>query len=702
MLVQLLFDECYTKIQKNIIAVQQKLTTLFSTNPVGGQLVDALKREGMKGAFDLLKDYVVTNAAAFGAAAIAASPLAGTLSAVFEMMQSALAMFIGLFDDAVLFMLKQSAKKALEHLEHKSIILDKAEKEFILCYNILLVLTAGDPVFEEYLDRLRRAIIELDQAEKSWTLVKSNLKPDDSGIPGRFIESAHVRAKSHINRARQLITPQTDPDYVSRTWSRGVAEKAGTKFFDALKDDSFLQAGIAVADPYMTATYALVKEAADPENNLGGARKATPRTVAKKAVNNVAFLARNIGAPAKEEQIANWGMLSNQTKQVAKAMDGYFDALNKVNTQIRLFSGGLAKLETELPKFLVKYTVKILDRLLVETKGVKEDMAINVNGAKDGIDGPVVPNYKPAVFVLSGLSYVWSSRVELLWQEAKLIPEQSFKILNIKNEQKEAYNETISRLAELDDIVTPNTELPAENAIESIGALEAQMAAWILEAHGALYTFSVKPETIKAGRGLVERFAITRARDAEIYTILNNFIKFQENADAKMELYAKQLEETMKNAKADQLLGGWSSGDWESFFKTNAESMTYVGAALSVFAMIKKCREDDEEAEDLDEVQEKLFGLSDLLHINLDLDLDFNIFKNIQDCVDLKGLALKFDLQKFICQLVEEFSDKKTPAGKEEKSAWDKIKVAFNVATDPTDGVASIASGAKSISTSAG
>ena len=700
MIVQLLFDECYKKIKKNIIAVQQKLTDLFSTNPVGGQLVDALRKEGMQGAFNLLKDYVVTNAAAFGAAALAASPIGGLMAAAFEMMQSALAMFISMFDDAILYMLKRAAKKTLEHLERKSIILDKAEKEFIICYNILVALSAGDPVYEEYLDRLRRAIIELDLAEKDWTLVRAVLKPEDPTIPARFLDHINARAKNHINTARQLITPQTDPNYVSKTWSRGVAEKAGTQFFDALDDDNYITAGIAVANPYMAATYALVKEASDPKNNFGGARKATPRTVAKKTVNNIAFLARNIGAPAQDEQIANWGMLSNQTKKVAKAMSGYLETVAKVNLQLTLFSGGLAKLETELPKFLVKYTAKILDRLLVETKAVKEDMAINVNGRKEDIEGPTRPNYKPIIFVLSGLSYVWSARVELLWHESKLIPDKSFKILNLKIEQKQAFNDAINQLKELDDIVTATTVLPATDGQESIGAFEAQIAAWILEAHGALYTFSVKDETLKAGQSLVERFALTRARDAEIYGILDSFVKFQEGADAQMEIYAKQLEETMKNANADMLLGNWANGDWASFFKLSPDTMSTIGAALAVFAMIQKCREGDEDADDIDDVQEKLFGLSDLLHINLDLDLDFNIFKNLQDCIDLKGLALKFDLQKFICKLTEEFSDKKTPAGQEEKSTFDKIKEAFNVASDPSAGLASIISGAKSLSSS--
>ena len=700
MLVQILFDECYKKIQKNIVSVQQKLTELFSTNPVGGKLVDTLRKEGMQGAFDLLKDYVVTNAAAFASAAVAASPAAGVLSAAFEMMQSAMAMFISLFDDAVLYMLKKSAKKALEHLERKSILLDKAEKEFIICYNILVALSAGDPIYEAYLDRLRRAIIELDLAEKDWTLVRSYLKPENPTIPSKFLDDVHIRAQNHVYTARQLITPQTHPDYVSKTWSRGVAEKGASKFFDALSDENYLQAGIAVADPYMAATYSLVKESANPENNLGGARKATPRTVAKKGVNNIAFLARQIGAPAQDEQIANWGMLANQTKKVAESMSGYIETLTRVNLQLTLFAGGLAKLESELPKFLVKYTLKILDRLLVESKAIKEDMAINVNGDRDAIEKPYRPNYRPVVFVLSGLSYVWASRVELLWHESELIPYKSFKILNLKNEQKEVYNDTVRRLSGLDDIVTATTVLPAEDGKELIGALEAQVAAWILEANAALYTFSVKEETLEAGRGLVERFALTRARDAEIYQILDSFIKFQEGADEKMELYGKQLEETMKNAKADWMLGNWAGGDWENFFKMSPDNMSTVGAALAVFAAIQKCREGDENADDLDEVQEKLFGLSDLLHINLDLDLDFNIFKNIQDCIDLKGLARKFDLQKLICKLTEEFSDKKTPAGKAEKSTFDKIKEAFKVATDPGAGMASVLSGAENLSSS--
>ena len=692
MLIQLLFQTCFDKIKENIGYVMDRVYDLLTTNPVGGQLIDVIRKEGMAGAFELMKDYVVTNAAAFAAAALAASPLGGAMAAVFQMIQTAMAMFMSLFDDAILFMLKLSARKALELLETKSIILDKAEHEFIICYNILVSLTAGDPVYEEYLDQLRRAIIELDLGEKDWTLVKNTLSPEDTNIPARFLDRVYDRGKAHIDTARKLITPQTDKNYTSSNWSNGKTKD----FFDSLDDDFYIQAGIAVVDPGTAATYGLVREAGklDLSSTAGLSRETPGRTIKRKAVDNASFILRNVGKPAQQEQMANWGALSTQTKKVASALDGYLDVLARINIQLQIFANSLTRLETELPKLLVKYTAKILERVVLETKSVKEDMAINVNGDKDSIDGPVSKKYTPVIFVLSGLSYVWSARVELIWHETMMIPDQSFKILNLKNEQKEAYNDAVLKLRDLDDIVTPRVTFSARNASENIGTFEAQIGTWLLEAHGALYTFSANDETFEEGRGIIERFSITRARDAEIYSIFDNFIKFQEGADVQMEIYAAQLEETMRAAGVDNLLGSWVSGDFLSVFKMGPETASMIGAALAIFALIQACLDTEDEREELEKTQEKLFALSDLLHIKLDLDLDFNIFKNLQDCIELKGLALNFDLQKFICAVIDQFSDKKTAAGKPEKTIYDKLKAAWHIGTNPGSGLASLISGA--------
>lgn len=700
-LVSALLENCQKKIEENIANVLEKLYS--TTFDVDGLLKDLLDDNARSAAVNMISTYVEQNMYQLGAAALQ-SATGINLEAAWNLLQTAVANFLTGFDDAKFHILKNAAKRTLKLLEEKSVLLDKIEHEFTLYYNILVALSSGDPIYDEYLDRLRQGLIELDLAETDFQQVLSELQrgmdkpvtkqiksPDNAYTydylkqesQGTFLRHVYDSGKDHFQLARLLITPEVSRDYISdRIHNRKVKE-----FFDVGEDPTYAKAGAAVIattvlpvsglSPLLSSA-ALAKEASNPESGLrrytsdpksistgdlsvDGLRgqlpdsigKATPRTLARKHVDNYAFLARNIGLPAQDEQIANWGMLGEQAKKVASSMGGYIQQIVQINSQLLLFTSGLINLQQTIPTFLKTMSINRLLVIIKHLKMLKEEIAENVNGDKEALDGPISDTFTPIIFVISGQANFWAAKMDIIDAYLRTFPETAIDTFALKNEQKAAFNSAVEQLKELDDIITPTTVLPAEDGREDAGSLEALLAGFIAETHAALYTFSVDEEVLESGRGIIERFTLTRRRDAEIYTILNDFIEFDAAIDEEMEKMAEDLAKFMEDSGMGKMQLDWINGNFIDFFGTSSRGANNLAAALAVVSLLMDCFDGDPAEQDkFAEVAEEIQGLQALLNVKLNLDLDLNILRNINECLKLKGFALDFDFKKFLCGLI--------------------------------------------------
>lgn len=711
-LVEQLLLQCKNKISDNIDMVLEKLYA--TTFDVDGLLLDLLKEEGRNQAINMLGSYIQQNLYQLGAAALQQAT-GIDLEGAWNFLQMAMANFLTGFDDAKFHLLKNSAKRTIKLLEEKSILLDKVEHEFILYYNILVALTSGDPVYDEYLDRLRRGIQELDLAQADFHQVFSELSrgmdiekdsrsrpkvvtgapnlPSDGTRstgsylkqeePGQFLDHVYDSGKEHFEIARLLISPKVSTDYISDRISNNKVKD----FFDIEDDPTFSKAGVRTIGTTVLATTvaptlmggaALAKEMNNPNSGLNyyatdpsrittkgtsvdnlRARlpseigKATPRVVGRKAVNNVAFLARNVGLPAQDDQIANWSMLSQKAKDVVNAASGYIQLLTEINVQLGLFTGGLVNLEQTIPSFLKNHAIGRLQIIVNEIKALKEEIANNVNGDPEALYGPISDNFTPIIFVISGQANFWVAKMEIIEVMLKSFPEASMKTFQIKNDQKAAFNFAVESLQELDDLVGKDAVLSATDAREDIGSLEGLLAGFIAESHNALYTFSADQELLDDGRGIVERFSLTRQRDSQIYNILGEFMDYNARADEKMEKMAEDLAKFMENSGMSRMYMDFIKGDFVNFFGTSARGANNLAAALAIISFIIDCYSGDvEEQKKMRAIQEEIQGLQSLLNVKLNLDLDLNILRNIQDCLKLKSYAKDFDIKKFLCGLL--------------------------------------------------
>jgi len=111
-------------------------------------------------------------------------------------------------NDLIMYFLQELAKNCINRLENKIRIARLLVEKLRLLYNALIILVHGQPYFSAYLDKLRRALIKLDQAEKLISLVKGTLEAKDFYLGVQFKD-----AQDLMDDAKVLITPEeNDPD----------------------------------------------------------------------------------------------------------------------------------------------------------------------------------------------------------------------------------------------------------------------------------------------------------------------------------------------------------------------------------------------------------------------------------------------------------------------------------------------------------
>ena len=89
-----------------------------------------------------------------------------------------------------------------------------------------------------------------------------------------------------------------------------------------------------------------------------------------------------------------------------------------------------------------------------------------------------------------------------------------------------------------------------------------------------------------------------------------------------------------------------------------------------------ECFSDDpKEKEELVKTQNEIKGLQSLLNVKLDLNLDFNILRNIQDCLRLKSRALDFDFKKYLCGLINPAADQSLTY----EDLWTSVKKSIGI-----------------------
>ena len=193
----------------------------------------------------------------------------------------------------------------------------------------------------------------------------------------------------------------------------------------------------------------------------------------------------------------------------------------------------------------------------------------------------------------------------------------------------------------------------------------------LLKAHSV----SIDEEILAVGRRLLQRCDINIRRTQEIITLMQGWKDYELPGQAILDELHNNVIATAAKGGFDKFKQGLESGDFTSLLTLDGTNASTIGAALLVMSFLSRCfAEEGKPTEDLDAARDLLTQDLSLFNFSFDLDLSFNIFQGLADCVKFRGFGKKFDLEALLCKLIKDLvADKKDAAS----SQWDKIGDAF-------------------------
>lgn len=416
--------------------------------------------------------------------------------------------------DVALFLLQRLAQQAVSAIQDKRNTLNSLEERLRHLYNALVILAAGNPQFNAYLVKLRRALILVNQAKADIQIVRSTYV------------------------AREL--------FLSRNFSN--AEKNIAQAIDIL---------------------------APKKNNVNETKF------------NLSTILEAVGAPSSEQELTVMLSIPVLAKDVLLAADSYFIKTATVNALLAAFVAGYGQLQKATAGKIKDYNVKLFTTVEKELDRVSKNMAANINGDPLRIES-AKPGYKPRPSVISGLALDWSIDLKIIQNLLRAVPTKGLTQLDATNAALAAYNMAVKTIRSKGDRRSALAFLKASEGQEEVFQLEQQLFTFLASSQRALTSLGVVNRALLSqGRGMLDRFTLTRAQDQEIEEALQRFI------DTPIPDSVKQIGEGIFKLLAamgmDRAADLLSSGQYANFFSMKSKESTYVGAALVGLSGLRDC-----------------------------------------------------------------------------------------------------------------
>ena len=363
--------------------------------------------------------------------------------------------------------------------------------------------------------------------------------------------------------------------------------------------------------------------------------------VASASVLSAKALLATTGVPTSQEQIDNILAIPKISKQIIIAMKDYGVINASINGMLKAYIAGIEALTTALQDVVKGYALTHLDSLIKSVTDLSSDMKESLKGTPNPVK-------------VTGLAFKWTAQVSFIIAQMKILPGDALRRLSLEAGDIAAFQKSIDDLKALNNIVQGQAILVATEAQEDIGALEQQVLTALLRANGAVASGKIDNATLSLVRTIIARIKITKQRNERIRSILLAFINFKLFGEDEIQDMLESINALMRSAGLDRAIELLKTGDYTKFFKLNAKTATYVGAALEAIAFLKDCFDSEEKKQEITKTQRKLERDLDLLSIKLSFDFDVAIFKNLLICKTNINLALKFNLEEFLCGLAED------------------------------------------------
>jgi hypothetical protein len=382
--------KCTDNIIENLALLQMKLSDPGNlvTFELSGKLVDAASG-GLGPLSSFAGEYLRQNTGVVLIEALQATGLEDTAQQAFNLANNILAASIMANNELVMYFVRRLATNTITLLREKQEILAELSSKVTELYNLLKILTQGNPVYDPYIAQLRRALLDVRSARTDLLLVRNTFVRRDLWLSRRFDS-----AKASLERARSLVTPPLPNQSINRGVAGGTVNKS-------------------------TLTSVV-------NNPLANGTTGNSAVDAVKAGQIAAIgLFENPPVPTTEQQVQATISIPKVSKQVIEAAEGYFEIVVNINARIAAFISALSQMTSGLPAYYKKYILSLFDPLLNRVDNVAGSMADILNGSPTAFAGPI-GGFKPQPLTASVQAFKWGMDLSIILENFKTIPTGQF------------------------------------------------------------------------------------------------------------------------------------------------------------------------------------------------------------------------------------------------------------------------------------
>ena len=570
------------------------------------------------------------------------NPFAGLMAAY----DSLMFIFVGAmsaYNDYLLRLTQELAEAAVNRGNRKLLEIQEIRRDFIPLYNVLVRLSQGnDALYDLYVGQLREGLRKLYKSEKGVELVWNTLRSS-----GYFLNQRYETAKQDLKDAADLVQPDISPDY-----------------YEAIHPGDY-------SEEFDYPSWKTEASRASGSSSMFSSDKAFGNSVG----NSLSLLSRSVGIPATEEQFANMKLVSKLTQQLITTGQGYMLKTFDLNTSLLAFPTALSSLSDAFPDFMIKMLELQFESFLSDMGDVRKSMSSHLNGSEKNVFGPQ-GGFKPKIPVLSTMSLAWTVQLRLIDGYFESIPVAALSANNLNVAAVNEYKRVVGKLRTYNNVVSGGEViLEMEAGVETVTDFEQQMLLFLTSATMAMYTFSIDEEILAVGRRLLQRCDINIRRTQEIIDLMQGWKDYELPGQAILDELHNNVIATAEKGGFDKFKQALESGNFTSLLTLDGTNASTIGAALLVLSFLSRCfAKEGKPTEDLDDARDLLTQDLSLFNFSFDLDLSFNIFQGLADCVKFRGFGKSLDLEALLCKLIKDLvADKKDAAS----SQWDKIGDAF-------------------------
>jgi hypothetical protein len=495
--------------------------------------------------------------------------LADAQSTVFNTISAALTAQ----NDLQFYFLQQLANNCINALDRKIQIATLVREKLRELYNALVILTAGDPFFFEYLRDLREAIRLLDSAQQDFTLVRNTFEVNDT-----FLKRLFDIGVDKLNQAEGILAPEQDDP--------------ANKF-----TDSGLLANVGIPSEPQQLTLIL----------------SIPRLVTDVLQAADGYFIANLEANALLLAFRD-GLFNFQNSSSEKLKEYTLDTLDQIISRTSSLVDGMATEvngvagNPEVPERQGPVSGEVTAVSSTQV-ALNTDVGFKVAPRRQYQTLPQVGRqleFRPDPVKTSSLSLGWVFQLRTIIEFCSFVPGQTLQDLNTSNLALQRYNEAVECIKTKNTVSNGDAVLTATEGREETGQFESQLTTFTLEALQSIVDAEVADGILSLGRTTIARMDLAIEFNTEVRNCLEPFANADLAFPDALQRTGDGINDLLDNFGLDRAKDQLATGNFAGFFNLNSKTATFAGAALAGLAVLKECVGNTEDQELLTQAEREI------------------------------------------------------------------------------------------------